>query len=297
MNEVKKIIYVQRDGAKKEMRARQDRFLAWLYGHALTRMILCPLVQPSVSRFGGRLLNSPLSAVFARWTIKKRRIDLSQYTETEFVSYNAFFTRKLKPGFRTFVREKHRFPSPCDGKLSVYPIEAEGRFLIKHTVYTLETLLEDKKLAARYEGGWAVLIRLTVEDYHRYCYIDEGEKSAQRRIEGVLHTVNPVANDLYPIYKMNTREYCLLKTENFGTVLMMEVGALLVGQIVNDRERPCHVRRGEEKGHFEFGGSTLVLLIEKGRFMPDEDLIRNTRDGYETLVKMGEQIGKKRFHS
>lgn len=293
MKKVNKIIYVQRDGTKKEVSTRQDRFLAWVYGHALTRMLLCPLVQPSVSRFGGKLLNSPLSAVFARWAIKKQQLDSSQYIGAGFASYNAFFTRKLKPGYRTFVREKHRFPSPCDGKLSVYPVEESGRFAIKHTVYTLESLLGDKKLAANYEGGWAVLIRLTVEDYHRYCYMDEGEKSAQRRIEGVLHTVNPVANDLYPIYKMNTREYCLLKTENFGIVLMMEVGALLVGKIANNQTGPCHVRRGAEKGHFEFGGSTVVLLLEKGRFMPDEDLIRNTGNGYETLVKMGEQIGEK----
>ena len=69
------------------------------------------------------------------------------------------------------------------------------------------------------------MFRLCVDDYHRYIYIDDGFESRRVHIPGELHTVNPVANDVYPIYKENTREYALLKTVNFGTVLMMEVGA------------------------------------------------------------------------
>ena len=142
------------------------------------------------------------------------------------------------------------------------------------------------------ESDNAVVVRLTVDDYHRYCYVDDGEKSEQVRIRGVLHTVNPAANDAYPIYKMNAREYCLLRTEHFGTVLMMEVGALMVGRIRNYHQK-CRVKRGQEKGRFEFGGSTVVLLLEPGKVEPDRDLLVNSRKGYETIVKMGEQIGRK----
>ena len=119
--------------------------------------------------------------------------------------------------------------SPCDGKVTVCPIQRDGLFLIKQTQYTVRSLLKDEKLAKRYEGGTAYIIRLTVDDYHRYCYVADGVKSAQRKIRGVFHTVNPVANDYAPIYKMNTREYCLVQTEELGTVLQMEVGALMVG--------------------------------------------------------------------
>ena len=181
--------------------------------------------------------------------------------------------------------------SPSDGKVSVYPIEENGTFWIKHTPYTVRQLLRDDKLADRYMGGWIYVIRLTVDDYHRYCYVSDGYRSSGRRIEGVLHTVNPVANDCYPIYKMNTREYCLLKTRKLGTVLTMEVGALMVGKICNYVKQPCEVHRGEEKGRFEFGGSTIIVMTEPGKVIPDQDLRTNTIEYAETLVKMGEHIG------
>ena len=129
-----------------------------------------------------------------------------------------------------------------------------------------------------------------MDDYHRYCYIADGEKTANIHIPGVLHTVNPIANDVYPIYVQNSREYSLLRTDTFGDVLMMEVGALLVGKIVNHHEASS-VRRGQEKGYFQFGGSTVVLLLEKDRVQLDEDIITNSRENCETIVKMGEKIG------
>ena len=109
-------------------------------------------------------------------------------------------------------------------------------------------------------------------------------------IDGALHTVNPVANDVYPIYKENTREYALLKTVNFGTVLMMEVGALMVGRIENVPLRG-RVKRGKEKGNFAFGGSTIVLMTQKDRVLPDPDIFFNSEKGIETRVHLGEKIG------
>ena len=100
-----------------------------------------------------------------------------------------------------------------------------------------------------------------------------------------------MANDVYPIYKENSREYSLLKTENFRTVLMMEVGALLVGRIEN-RPGKAFVKRGDEKGNFAFGGSTIVLITEKNAVKPDEDILNNSREGIETRVFMGEKIGE-----
>ena len=129
-----------------------------------------------------------------------------------------------------------------------------------------------------------------MDDYHRYCYVADGEKTGNVRIPGVLHTVNPIANDIYPIYKENAREYSILRTGIFGDILMMEVGALLVGRIVNHHGAGT-VRRGEEKGYFQFGGSTVVLLLEKGKAVIDGDILANSRDHIETIVRMGEKIG------
>lgn len=286
------MIYVDRKGKRFEGTTGQDRMLSFIYGHTLTRLMIRPLVSPVVSHLGGLVMNSRFSAAFVPGFVKRSGIDLSQYEQQKFKSYNDFFTRKIRGELRPVRREKECFISPCDGKAFIYPITREGRFCIKHTAYTVASLTGSEKLASHYEGGYSVIVRLTVDDYHRFCYVDDGEKSVQVHIPGLLHTVNPAANDVCPIYKMNTREYCLLKTEQFGTVLMMEVGALMIGRIENYHQA-CSVKRGQEKGRFEFGGSTVVLLVEPGKIRPDEDILTNTARGYETIVKMGEQIGEK----
>lgn len=282
--------YTDRDGNKREETSSQDRLLSFLYGHAWTRALLRLFVVPAVSKAGGYFMDSRLSALLIKPFVRRNGIDLSCYEKQKFRSYNDFFTRKIRPELRKAAEDEKALISPCDGKISVYPIGEKTRFCIKHTNYSVTALLQSKKLAERFEGGYAAVIRLTVDDYHRYCYVADGSKSEQVRIAGVLHTVNPVANDVYPIYKMNAREYCILHTEHAGDILMMEVGALFVGKIHNyPVEAP--VKKGQEKGRFEFGGSTVVMLLQKGRVIPDADLLKNTAEGYETIVKLGEKIG------
>lgn len=162
---------------------------------------------------------------------------------------------------------------------------------IKNTCYTVGSLLRDERLAEHFKDGYLWVFRLSVDDYHRYIYVDNGRESVHRRIPGVLHTVNPVANDVCPIYKENTREYSLLKSEHFGTLLMMEVGALMVGKIEN-RPVMSHVRRGQEKGNFAFGGSTIIYMTQKDKVFPDMDILINSADGIETKVQIGSRIGK-----
>ena len=287
------MIYADRNGNRTEKTTGQDRFLEYIYGHTLTRMMLKPLLGSRISRLGGKVLDSRVSRLLIPSFVRKNQIDLSIYEKKHYSSYNDFFTRKILAEERPIDGRKEVLISPCDGKVTVCPIQRDGLFLIKQTQYTVRSLLKDEKLAKRYEGGTAYIIRLTVDDYHRYCYVADGVKSAQRKIRGVFHTVNPVANDYAPIYKMNTREYCLVQTEELGTVLQMEVGALMVGRIKNHKKKVSVVHRGEEKGMFEFGGSTVVLLTEPGKVQTDEDLVRNSATGAETLVKMGEKIGEK----
>lgn len=287
------VTYITRDGMKIDGTTGQDHLLEVIYGHALTRMLLRPFLSPAVSDICGKFLSTRLSRRIIPSFVKKNHIDLGIYEKQEFDSYNAFFTRKIKAEQRPINEQKNILISPSDGKVTAYPITQEGRFWIKHTQYSAAQLLKDERLAERYMGGWIYVIRLTVDDYHRYCYVADGRKSRQRKIRGVLHTVNPVANDYYPIYKMNSREYCLLKTKELGTILLMEVGALMVGKINNHEEDSAQVKRGDEKGMFEFGGSTIVVMTEPGMAEPDKDIIHNTKAQAETLVKMGESIGCK----
>ena len=287
------VTYITRVGTKIDGTTGQDHLLEVIYGHALTRMLLRPFLSPAVSDICGKFLSTRLSRRIIPSFVKKNHIDLGIYEKQEFDSYNAFFTRKIKAEQRPINEQKNILISPSDGKVTAYPITQKGRFWIKHTQYSAAQLLKDERLAERYMGGWIYVIRLTVDDYHRYCYVADGRKSRQRKIRGVLHTVNPVANDYYPIYKMNSREYCLLKTKELGTILLMEVGALMVGKINNHEEDSTQVKRGDEKGMFEFGGSTIVVMTEPGMAEPDKDIIHNTKAQAETLVKMGEPIGCK----
>lgn len=268
----------------------QDKLLGVLYGNAFGRMLLKPLTAPCLSKAAGWFLSTGASKIFIKSFIKNNRIDMSQYEPVAYASYNDFFSRRVRPEARPIDMDPRHLISPADSKLTALPITETGRFTLKHTQYTVGSLLKNPTLAASYVGGWALIFRLTVDDYHRYCYAFDGEKGENIPIPGKLHTVNPIANDFFPIYKENAREYTVLRTQEFGEVIAMEVGALLVGKIVNHHGRAT-VRRGQEKGYFQFGGSTVVLLLKKDTAVLDSDILENSKNGIETLVKFGEKIG------
>lgn len=212
------------------------------------------------------------------------------YQPKKYTSFNDFFTRRLAEGARKMEKSPEVLISPCDGRVSVHKINEDCVFRVKHTSYTAESLLKDRKLAAEYTGGYVWLFRLCPEDYHRYIYADSGMIRKFVRIPGVLHTVKPAAGDRVPIYKENTREFCILQSRHFGQMIQMEVGALLVGKIIN-HPRGSVVRRGWEKGRFAFGGSTVILMTQKGAAEPDEDILKNSLRGIETKVHVGERVG------
>lgn len=281
-----------RKGKISKEDSMQDRVLAVMYHHMPGRAVLRLLVSPVVSKVGGKILDASFSRIFIPAFIRGHSIHMADYEPKRYASYNDFFTRKLVPGARNIEMAEDILVSPCDSRLSVYEINDQCAFSLKHTQYTVQSLLRRKKLAQAYTGGYIWIFRLCVEDYHRYVYVDQGEVSDRIRIPGVFHTVNPVANDYFPIYKENTREYCLIKSENFGTLLQMEVGAMLVGKIENHPVKTS-VQRGQEKGYFAFGGSTVILMTQKGKVRPDEDILKYSRQGIETKVKLGERVGVK----
>lgn len=270
---------------------KQNSFLEKLYGTAFGRMILKVLTAPFISKAAGVFMDSRLSVPLIKPFIKSGGIDTSQYIMKDFRSYNEFFTRHIKSGMRPIDFEPSHFISPCDSKLTVYKIGKKSIFRIKGSRYRVKDLLQNDELAKRYEGGYCLIFRLEVDDYHRYCYIDSGTKSANTFISGELHTVNPIALERYNIYKRNSREYTVLHTDNFGDVVQIEVGAMMVGRISNHHEE-ADIRRGKEKGKFEFGGSTIVLLVEKDKIRIDEDILVNSSENIETIVKYGEKCGQ-----
>jgi phosphatidylserine decarboxylase len=282
--------YIDLQGKKVSNITNQDKLLSFLYTNIFGRMLLKPLIQPQVSKLAGRYLSSAHSKWLISKFIERNEIDMDIYEECDYSSFNDFFTRKIKPDCRPVPEDLDVLISPCDCLATVYPIQENTTFSIKNTEYTLRSLLRSPRLAKRFRGGYAYVLRLTVEDYHRYLYSVSGKQSKNYHIDGTFHTVNPIANDYLPIYKENTREYTVIRSKEFGDVLQMEVGALLVGKISNHKQSTV-VTRGEEKGFFEYGGSTIVVLTQKGRVTPRSDLLTNSKNGYETKVLQAHPLG------
>ncbi len=266
--------------------------LEFLYNTAFGRLLLKPLASSPVSRLSGWFLDRRISAKLIPSFVKKNNINVEDYDITSVRTFNDFFCRRIKEGRRPIETDPGVLMSPCDGLLTVYPISKSTVLPVKQSSYTIDSLLDDEDLASKFEGGYCLVFRLCVDHYHRYAWFDGGRKKADRRIKGVYHTVRPVALAARPVFIQNTREYSVIESDGFGTAVQMEVGAMLVGRIVNDMPGEGAVARGQEKGHFEYGGSTIIVLIGKGAADIREDILKASSEGAETPVKMGEGIGK-----
>ncbi len=282
--------YVDENGKTFEVQTSQDKFLEKLYRNFFGRCIIKIGVSPWVSKLGGKILSCSFSKIFIKGFVKRNNIDLSLYEKSRFKSYNDFFTRKIKPENRPVEKDENALISPADGKVSVFEINEKSVFEIKNSNYTCESLLQDKILAKKFQNGYAFVIRLTVDDYHRYCYACDGQKGKNVHIDGVFHTVNPVAFEHFQVFKENTREYCVITSPVFGEIVQMEVGATLVGKISNCHKGVQRVFKGSEKGKFEFGGSTIVVFVQNGMIKPPQKLINRTKQGFETIIKQGRTL-------
>jgi len=268
---------------------KESASVRFLYNTFLGRLLLKLIKRRWLSRICGAFLNSRLSKIFIKRFIKNNNIDMSEYISDAFTSFNDCFCRRIKPEARPINYTPEVFISPCDGLLSVYPISDGVIMPIKQSSYTVASLLRNNELAEKYKDGLCLVFRLCVDNYHRYHDFDNAVKGENVYIKGFLHTVRPTALEALPVYLENSREYTVMQTENFGNVTQIEVGALLVGKIAN-LHGSARVKRGEEKGKFLFGGSTVILLFEKDTLELSSMFLNTTK---EIPVKMGEALGKK----
>lgn len=256
------------------------------FGRLLAKGILC---RRFVSGLYGAWQKSSLSQGKVQRFMEQYQIPTDGYTQTAFPNFNAFFTRQRRQAPDPV--EPDQLPAVADSKLTVFPINANTVFSVKDVPYRLEELLENKSLAAQFAGGLCLIFRLSPEDYHRYAYPDDGTQEKTVHIPGVLHTVNPIAGSL-GVYRRNARAYTLLHTRRFGTAIELEVGAMLVGKIRNHSETPGSFTKLQEKGYFEYGGSTVILLLQNGVAAIDEDILQYSAQGVESKVRLGEPIGR-----
>lgn len=231
--------------------------------------------------------------------IERMGIDRSQFVEPAggYAHFNAFFTREFRPGVRVFD------PSP-----GILPAFAEARYLgweqvgntqtfpVKGRDISARELLGDapdaQKWAERFTGGPVLIARLCPVDYHRYHYPVAGRTLAQWSLRGRYHSVNPLAlHALGVVFSENVRRVAILETPELGRLAMIEVGATGVGRIVQTFDETQPFGRGEEKGHFLFGGSTVILLGEPGHWKPSPLILEHTAQRREVWLPLGGAAG------
>ncbi|ADY53376.1 phosphatidylserine decarboxylase [Pseudopedobacter saltans DSM 12145] len=260
-------------------------------GRAVTKSVL---IKRRISRLYGNYMNSPKSTKKINEFIRHYNIDVSEIKRPldSFKSFNDFFIRELKEDARPIDDTPEHLVSPADSRLFVFDLAGKPQLPIKGYWYQVEDLVKDKAIADQYKDGWCFIYRLAPNDYHRYAYLDSGYQENVIKINGILHSVNPIALKETPsVMAKNYRELTILYTDNFGPVAHIEVGALFVGKIVNREYGKYKFKRGEEKGWFEFGGSTVIQLFRKDAIAPDADILEQTQKGIETIVRLGEKTG------
>ncbi len=287
--------YERESGQLKTEKVVGEKWLVWLYYNPIGEATLWALAKRKlVSAIYGNMMDRTSSAKKIHPFIEDFDIDMSVAQKQEFNTFNDFFTRKLKGDARPVDTSSTIVVSPADGKILAYADISNTDFIIKGYRFDVSSFLDNPDLAQKYHDGTLLIIRLAPVDYHRFHFPVSGNVSSNKKIDGDYYSVNPFAlRKKAEIFCLNKREYAILSNPLFGDVVMAEVGATMVGSI-EQTFKGSSVNKGEEKGYFKFGGSTVVLLFEKSKIYIDKDLLIHTAKGYETTVKMGERIGEEK---
>ena len=285
--------YVDRtSGEIKIEKVVGEKWLFWLYNNPLGKLSLNSLLKRKcISSFYGEMMDSPKSVKKIKPFVKKYNINLNEAEKQEFVSFNDFFIRKLKADARKIDTDSNVIISPGDGKILAYSNVSKQDFIIKGYRFNVKEFLQNDSLAKKYLNGSIIILRVCPTDYHRFHFPVSGKISRLTKINGDYYSVSPIAvKKMIEIFCQNKREYVTIYTKKIDDVIMAEIGATMVGSIIQTYKGDKAVK-GEDKGCFKFGGSSVVLLFKKDKIKIDEDLLRNTQNSLETEVKMGERIG------
>jgi phosphatidylserine decarboxylase len=273
-----------------------EQWLRWILFNPFGQIALHAVAKRAwFSRWYGWRMNSTGSASRVKPFIEQYNIAEREHVKTtnEFTSFNDFFYRKLKPEARPVDAADDSAVFPADGRhLGFAKASAVEGVFVKGQRFNLSKLLGDQKLAERFADGAAVFSRLCPVDYHRFHFPVAGIPGEARLINGPLYSVNPLAlRDRLSILWENKRFITEIESEQFGKVLMLEIGATNVGSVNHTFVPTRPVAKGEEKGYFAFGGSATLTLFEPGRVKLDEDLLEQSAQQRELYAKVGDRLG------
>ena len=259
--------------------------------------ILTPLIcRAPLSKAYGAIQNTPRSKNKIAPFIREFSIPMDEFLPEsgEYKNFNEFFIRKFRTGKRPITSNLSEMAAFAEARYYGYQsVDAEQKIPIKGKFLSADGLLENSKWSATFRDGPLLLARLCPVDYHRFHYPDAGKIVEDYRVHGLFHSVNPLALKANPeIFIQNERHVTILDTVNFGKLAYIEVGAICVGKIIQSKTLHAGMTfsKGEEKGYFLFGGSTVIVLGEKGKWVPSADIIQNTQAGIETYLHLGTPV-------
>ncbi len=272
-------------------------FLIWAYNTTTGRFFTQILFrQKFVSKFYGWWHKQSWSKKKIKPFIKKMNVNMRESLKSteSFKSFNDFFTREIDLSHRPVNQDDEVCVAPCDGRVMVYPkINLDNEFHIKRSSFKLGSFLQDDNLEQKYSGGSMLISRLYLTDYHHFHFPDSGLPKKSSAMDGKYYATSPYSiSSLTPFYTENHRMLTQFESDNFGEIVISEIGAFTVGSIKQQYQPDVAVGKGDHKGFFELGGSTIVLLFEKGVVNFDSDLIRNSKYDLETYVRQGDSIGR-----
>lgn len=186
----------------------------------------------------------------------------------DFKNFNEFFYRELKPGARpcSAPEDSRIVTSPADCRSVVYNRMTDAQSIwVKGREFTIERLLGNAypEDASRYTNGALGIFRLAPQDYHRFHIPVDGTMGEPKIIEGEYYTVNPMAiRSTLDVYGENVRVLVPIDSLVHGRVMVICVGAMMVGSTVITRKTGDKVRRAEELGYFKFGMHQSISTLK-----------------------------------
>ena len=285
-----------------------DKMIEWLYQSTAGKGISYFLCKAPFSKVYGALQNTSWSSGKVAPFIKNFNIPMDDYlaedgtavtsnTEAPYSSFNKFFIRRFKEGKRPIVKADDEMAAFSEARYFGYKsVRDDEKVPVKGVFLKPKELISNPAWEKTFQDGPLLLARLCPVDYHRYHYPDDGIILDDYRVPGLFHSVNPLALKEKPdILITNERHVTIIETKNFGKLAYIEVGAICVGKIIQSKPlvKGGSFKRGEEKGYFLFGGSTVIVVGEKGKWSPSADIISHTENGMETYLHLGMTVAKR----
>ncbi len=297
-----KIQYFNRHSNQVEIeKVYGDGAVHWMYETFSGKIFSNIAAKAPLSVLYGFAQDLPMSKNKIPDFVKNYNIDLDDYLPEEgrseedpYSTFNQFFIRRFKEGKRDFVSDKNILPAFSEARYFGYEsISDDKEIPVKGKFLNAKELLQKEEWISTFHDGPLLLARLCPVDYHRYHYPDNGKVLDYFKVGGLYHSVNPIAlKAKSDIFSTNIREVTIIETENFGKLAYVEVGATMVGRMVQSTDLVTCIR-GQEKGYFLFGGSTVIVIGEKGKWKPSADIIANTNNKMETYLHLGTEVGIK----